>query len=207
MSKKEKRNYIELLDEDGWHLVPDVSCDSSTNKCYFSKKILLFILLSILFVPIFGFTYSSYVSSANTDGEVKVATWKFQINSSTTKLGIDLADTIIENNFSTTEVIPGTEGKIVLEVDFSTTKVATQYQIQLDSSETFVPSHLKFYSDSAMTEEFIGFSGEIPLQDIDQPILKTIYWKWDYTDDDETVEWSNQEITLGLLVIASQKLD
>lgn len=202
MSKKgfrKKAEYIDCLDENGWHLEKNTPSKKSPWK--------LICCLLLLVIPCISFTYSSYVTEAKGNPNIKVAPWKFSINSTgSTRLGIDLADTLISNNFSTTTVIPGTKGKITLEIDFSSTRVATIYQISLDSNHTFVPSALKFYSDAAMTTEFTGFQGDILLKDIDKPIRKDIYWQWEYTTVDETSTWTNKEIMLGLVAEARQKV-
>ena len=195
---RKKTEYIDCLDEDGWHI------EKSTPS---KKRSWRWLLCLLLLIPCISFTYSSYVTEAKGNPNMKVATWKFEINSTgSTKLNIDLADTIIANNFSTTTVIPGTKGKIALDIDFSSTKVATEYQILLDKNNTVVPSALKFYSDAAMTVEFTGFQGNILLKDIDKLVQKNIYWQWDYTSVDETNTWTNKEIKLGLVAQAKQKV-
>ena len=103
-------------------------------------------------------------------------------------------------------VIPGAEGEINLNIDFSTTKVATNYEIKLDPTSTIVPPNLKFYVDETKTQEFSSYIGTIALADIDKPINKKIYWQWSYTTEDETLDWSNKQITLALQAIASQKV-
>lgn len=194
-----KRGYIEYLDEDGWHLIPNTVEVKKNSK----KKILL---IPLFLMIIFSFTYSSFISSSNSSPKLRIATWNFKINSTTTKLGINLVDTIIDNGFSITKVIPGTKGKIPLNIDFSNTKVATNYVIAIDNANTLVPKNLKFYTDSAMTQEFTGFQGDVLLKNINEPVIKNIYWKWIYTTEDETVDWSNKDIKLGLIATATQKV-
>lgn len=208
MSKK-NIEYIEILTEDGWDYIPDT--ESSANKKRKSKLPIIFLIIVLLLllvsIPIYQITYSMYKNATQTDPEIKVATWNFKINSNgTSKLDIDLKDTVVANNFSDNMVIPGAEGVINLNIDFSSTKVATNYEIKLDPTSTIVPSNLKFYVDEAKTQEFSAYMGTIALIDIDKPINKKIYWQWSYTTEDETLDWSNKQITLGLQATASQKV-
>lgn len=199
MKRKGEVKHIELLDEDGSRFIPV----SSKNKLKRLYQFLVVVVIIFIF-SLFSFTYSEFVSTSHGNPKINVATWKFEINSGSTKLDIDLADTIIPNKFSDTIVIPGTKGKISLEIDFSSTKVATQYNISVDLASTFAPKNLKFYTDEAMTKEFSGFQGKVMLEDINKTIKKSIYWQWDYTLEDETIDWSNKEISLGLVATASQ---
>lgn len=209
MSKKGNK-YIDYLDENGWHLVPN---KVSRNKKKHSPRngwkilsLLLIMILSILSLP-YVTTYSRYFNKAGGDANIKVATWNFKVNSNTLEnININLADTLVENSYSNTSVIPGTKGIIRLNIDFSGTKVATSYTIAVDKSVTVIPDNLKFYSDSNMTKEFTDFSGNISLDDIDTIVTKNIYWKWYFTDVDETSDWANKNIVFSLQAEGRQLL-
>lgn len=200
---KKKLWYVDLLTEKGWKKIP-----RNPRK---TRRILLFclglLLLTFSFLLPFSYTYSSYSSNANSTSNISIAPWKFKINAVTDKeISIDLADTITENDYSMTSVIPGTKGEIPLEIDFSGTKVAVDYMISLNQEEVVLPEHLKLYTDSSRTEEFQDIHGSILLDQIDQSVLKTIYWEWEYTTDDETNLWANKEIKLGLTIDLAQKI-
>lgn len=209
MSKKGNK-YIDYLDENGWHLVPN---RVSRNKKKHSPRngwkilsLLLIMILSILSLP-YVTTYSRYFNKAGGDANIKVATWNFKVNSNTLEnININLADTLVENSYSNTSVIPGTKGIIRLNIDFSGTKVATSYTIAVDKSVTVIPDNLKFYSDSNMTKEFTDFSGNVSLDDIDTIVTKNIYWKWYFTDVDETSDWANKNIVFSLQAEGRQLL-
>lgn len=209
MSKKGNK-YIDYLDENGWHLVPN---KVSRNKKKHSPRngwkilsLLLIMILSILSLP-YVTTYSRYFNKAGGDANIKVATWNFKVNSNTLEnININLADTLVENSYSNTSVIPGTKGIIRLNIDFSGTKVATSYTIVVDKSVTVIPDNLKFYSDSNMTKEFTDFSGNVSLDDIDTIVTKNIYWKWYFTDVDETSDWANKNIVFSLQAEGRQLL-
>lgn len=205
--------YVEFLDNDGWHKEIDDSMDDNVvtkltinKKNYLKTKILLkasltFLVLMIIIIP---FTYSRFFASSSAAAtSVKVATWSFKVDDNTTNYEIDLSDTILENDFSNTKVVPGTEGMFRFKIDFTGSKLATAYNISIDDSNTVLPDNLKFYEDDSYTTLFTGYSGVVTLDNINTALFKTIYWKWEYTDDDES-SWANQNIKLALIAEANQ---
>ena len=202
MSRKgirEKLGYVELLDLNGTHWI--VANRKSRKKTVFFLGIGCFVFF-LLLIPL---TYSSYVSNSASHSSIKVAPWRYRLNGiGSDVVTFDLKDTIIDNDFSMTSVVPGTKGKIALEFDFSGTKVAVSYQISLASSNS--PNHLKLYSDEEMTQEFTSIKNDILLKNIDKKIVENIYWKWDYTTDDETETWTNRDISVSFSVLAMQKV-
>lgn len=205
-----RKDYIELLTENGYRSLP---IRSSQNKIRVRKRRLKkrwvflgvgFILL-VLTVP-FTYTYSSYISDSSGDPNIKIAPWKYRINASNDQeLVIDLADTITDNNYSMTTVIPGTRGAIPLEIDFSDSKVASDYVITLDRSNYVLPDNLKLYADEDRTIEFQEISGSVLLDD--PVVTRYIYWEWKYTEVDETAEWTNRELQVGFTIDLKQKIE
>lgn len=205
-----RKDYIELLTENGYRSLP---IRSSQNKIRVRKRRLKkrwvflgvgFILL-VLTVP-FTYTYSSYISDSSGDPNIKIAPWKYRINASNDQeLVIDLADTITDNNYSMTTVIPGTRGAIPLEIDFSDSKVASDYVITLDRSNYVLPDNLKLYADENRTIEFQEISGSVLLDD--PVVTRYIYWEWKYTEVDETAEWTNRELQVGFTIDLKQKIE
>ena len=203
MSKKklrEKLGYVELLDFDGSHWIVANRTKRKRRRFIFLFCCFLFLLL---FVPV---TYSKYISNLKTDSDIKVAPWKYRLNDINTDLvTVALEDTIIDNDFNVSSVVPGAEGKIPLKLDFSGTKVAVSYQISLVASH--VPENLKFYTDAEMTKEFQTIQGDILLKDIDSVVVENVYWKWQYSEDDETQTWTNQDISASFHVSVEQKVE
>lgn len=205
-----RKDYIELLTENGYRSLP---IRSSQNKIRVRKRRLKkrwvflgvgFILL-VLTVP-FTYTYSSYISDSSGDPNIKIAPWKYRINASNDQeLVINLADTITDNNYSMTTVIPGTRGAIPLEIDFSDSKVASDYVITLDRSNYVLPDNLKLYADENRTIEFQEISGSVLLDD--PVVTRYIYWEWKYTEVDETAEWTNRELQVGFTIDLKQKIE
>ena len=169
---------------------------------FFLKTILGFLIVFVVIVP---FTYARYTSTTTDNNSLKVATWSFKIGDSSTAYNIDLANTLTENDYSSTKVVPGTCGIIQFSIDFRTTKVDTTYRISIDSLNTHIPANLRLYEDSEYTKEFQEYTGNVTLNNISTTLLKRIYWKWDFTNDDET-SWANQQITLTLKAEAQQNV-
>lgn len=171
--------------------------------------ILMVLILMLSFITLLAGdvveTNAKYISSANSKTEIKVATWDFKINNQTTDtLDVNLKETIDENNiYSTKEVIPGTNGMIPINIDCTNTKVALDYEIKLNAEQ--VPTNLKFYTDDTYTTEYQNVSGFIGLDDI-KTKDHNIYWKWDFTEDDETTDWSNKNIVVNIKITASQRI-
>ena len=44
-------------------------------------------------------------------------------------------------------------------------------------------------------------------KNIDKKIVENIYWKWDYTEENETESWTNQDIKISLKATAEQKIE
>ena len=150
-------------------------------------------------------THSKYISSANSNTEIKVATWDFKLNgTNASSIDINLKDTLAAtNSYSSTTVIPGTYGVIELDIDASNSKVALDYIINLTANQ--VPENLKFYSDSTHTTEFTGITGFMGVADT-KKIKHNIYWKWDFVQEDESGDWGNTNIIVTIDVDATQRI-
>lgn len=174
-------------------------------KGFFKKWFFVF-AFPLLFIPLFLGSYAYYTSTSEMNSGIKIATWRFTLNDSKeSSLTVDLASTITDNPYSMESVVPGTRGTIPLELDFTGSKVAGDYEITLDEENTNLPSNLKLYTNESKTELFTSYIGSVLLEDIDTPVIKEIYWEWEYTEEDETQEWSGKEIRLTLKASALQK--
>lgn len=176
------------------------------------KKYILtlsFLLISTLFISIINVkeTSSRYISSSKSTNTIKIAPWKVNINDEiNSTIELDLKSTVVPNGFSISEIIPGSEGVIPIRIDTTETKVAVNYEISIDYNETLVPKNLKFYTDSTYKTTFTTITGIIP---INQTKIYTvnIYWKWNYTEEDETDEWTNKNIKTKINIIAKQAIE
>lgn len=194
-TSKDNKNYIEVLGEEGWYkekLSLDKEIDK--NKAFFFKSALILILLLLIIIPFNITTYSKYSSEVNSNDSLRTAKWMFNVNGKTDNVSINLENTI---NNGYRKVVPGSSGRIDLSIDFSGSEVASKYIINVDSS--VLPSNLKLYTDSNYVEEFKNITSNVGLDNINEVLCTTIYWKWNYTLEDETV-WMDKDISLILKV-------
>ena len=110
---------------------------------------------------------------------------------------------VLSHKYSTTKIVPGTTGIIPINIDCTNSKVALDYIIELNKES--VPSNLKFYTDDTYTTEYTTINSFVGLND-NKVIDHNIYWKWEFTEDDETTEWSNKNIIVSVNVTASQRI-
>ena len=172
------------------------------KKILFISVIFLFLLLVIL-IPNSGAIFKSNIPSS-----INISTAKFIIklnNSTSNNQTINLNDTLIENNYSNDEVVPGTKGKIDLELDFSETEVSVNYLISL--SRTNLPANLKFYSDETMNNEITSISGTHLFED-SSIINKSIYWSWNAINNSESNAndslYMNSDLSVLISTVISQ---
>ena len=119
---------------------------------------------------------------------------------------LDLKDTLlIENAFSGTQIIPGTKGKIILQLDFSDVEVASNYTISIDTEQTKIPNNMKLYTDENNQVSFSLYRETVELGE--QIKEREIYWSWEYTTADETEEWMNKEIKIFLNILVEQRVN
>ena len=194
-TSKDNKNYIEVLGEEGWYK-KELSLDKGIdkNKAFFFKSALILILLLLIIIPFNITTYSEYSSEVNSNDSLRTAKWMFNVNGKTDNVSINLENTI---NNGYRKVVPGSSGRIDLSIDFSGSEVASKYIINVDSS--VLPSNLKLYTDSNYVEEFNNITSNVGLDNINEVLCTTIYWKWNYTLEDETV-WMDKDISLILKV-------
>lgn len=169
-------------------------------------KLIYLYYVIIIFLFVMGITFSKYISTISSETQINASLFSFKVGEASEgeSVEIDLKDTIT-NSIEGEEknIIPGSEGKIDLEIDFSDMQVATNYTITVDTDNTSMPSNLKLYTNLACTVEFNGASGTSTLDT--EAKTQTIYWKWKYTTEDETTEWMGKDIKLTLKINVEQR--
>ena len=183
--------------------------------------IILIALLLITAIAFSMYAYAKYKTTLKGNGTAQVAKWSFKVNGQTQTIpDIDLATTMKKvNNVAENKIAPGTEGSFDLNLDATGSEVAVDYNIKLAITEK--PTNLKFYLDNtyeteiAETEGTLNVSGSIPLETINKPITKTIYWKWPYqtgttenevreNDKTDTID-SAKKVTMTITVTGTQR--
>lgn len=161
-------------------------------------------MIIILFCVVY--TFSRYVSTAQVSINADIAPFRFKITQDSNNIELDLKDTILSGNaFSSTQVIPGTKGKIPLQLDFSDVDVTTNYIISVDTEKTKMPNNMKLYADENNQVSFSQYSETTELGE--QIKEREIYWTWEYTTADETEEWMNKEIKIFFNIQVEQRVN
>ena len=152
------------------------------------------------------YTFSRYVSIAQLSIKTNIAPFRFKVGQNSDTIELDLKDTLLtENAFSGTQIIPGTKGKIILQLDFSDVEVASNYTISIDTEQTKMPNNMKLYTDENNQVSFSLYRETIELGE--QIKEREIYWTWEYTTADETQEWMNKEIKIFFNVQVEQRIN
>ena len=187
-----------------------------------NKPVIILLALLLITAIVFSmYAYAKYKTTLTGNGTATVAKWSFKVNGQTQTIpDIDLATTMKKvNNVAENKIAPGTEGSFDLNLDATGSEVAVDYNIKLAITEK--PTNLKFYLDNtyeteiAETEGTLNVSGSIPLETINTPITKTIYWKWPYqtgttenevkeNDKTDTID-SAKKVTMTITVTGTQR--
>ena len=219
-------------------LSSEIYTDRTRRKNILVVSICTIILILLVASPVYLISFAKYTSDGNSSTPINIAKWKvaMKINNSeiyssnnTTSLPfeINLKDTIIANNYSMTKVVPGTKGKIQINLDFSGTEVNAEYAVIIALPgllQNSVPPNLKFYKDANCTvpypnvienaeyQKYLnGTSTFTPeyttalMAEFNAEKVSTIYWKWNFTDDNEN-NYQDNYFLMPALVTARQKV-
>ena len=166
--------------------------------------IIYYIIMLILFCAVY--TFSRYVSIAQLSIKTDIAPFRVKIGQNSDTIELDLKDTLLTGNaFSDTQIIPGTKGKIILQLDFSDVEVASNYTISIDTEQTKIPNNMKLYTDENNQVSFSLYRETVELGE--QIKEREIYWTWEYTTADETEEWMNKEIKIFFNIQVEQRVN
>ena len=181
-----------------------------------NKSVLILALALILAIILSIYAYSKYTSSYKGSSTSTVAKWSFKVNGhSNEEIGdIDFVQTIEnQNNVVEKKLAPGTQGKFELTLDGTGSEVAIDYKIALTITEK--PRNLKIYEDSEYKNEVteqngeFNITGSIPLEEVNTPLTKPVYWKWTYetgtTNDKIDAEDSKKSVTMAIKVTGTQR--
>lgn len=166
------------------------------------KLIFLYYAIAIILL-IQGITFSQYIMTATAESKIKTSKFSFKITDELSNVELNLSDTITANLYSSDKIVPGSNGVLQLEMDFSDIETATNYTISLDTENTNIPENMKLYTDSAYSIAFSGYTGITELGS--EKVTRNIYWKWNYTTADETESWMGKEIKVELNILAEQR--
>lgn len=167
--------------------------------------LMLLVFAAILLIPN---SISRYKRDKSGAGNIEVAKFLFQLNSSSNLTqSINLKNTITTNNYCDDFVAPGTTGDIQLVLDFTNVDVSTDYTITLGTYD--LPTNLRLYSDSSFTNEFTSISGTFLINGTSQ-VTQHIYWRWSFGTDSASDTndnlYMNHNLSVPVVVTASQKI-
>lgn len=186
-----------------------------------TRLVVLVLFLAIVTAVIISGTFAKYTSSKSGAGSVTVAKWAVILKANgeefTDNKTFTLADATVNNKVADKKIAPGTDGSFSLAIDATGSEVAIHYVVEV-SSLANVPTNLKFYKDSGMTEELtvnnnaFTISGDIALDDVATEVAVPIYWKWAYETDPiatgdpaDTTDGKNaKEMTFNVKLTATQ---
>jgi hypothetical protein len=219
-------------------LSSEIYTDRTRRKNILVVSICTIILILLVVSPVYLISFAKYTSDGKSSTPINIAKWKvaMKINNSeiysshntiSLPFEINLKDTIIANNYSMTKVVPGTKGKIQINLDFSGTEVNAEYAVIIALPgllQNSVPPNLKFYKDANCTvpypnvienaeyQKYLnGTSTFTPeyttalMAEFNAEKVSTIYWKWNFTDDNEN-NYQDNYFLMPALVTARQKV-
>lgn len=219
-------------------LSSEIYTDRTRRKNILVVSICTIILILLVVSPVYLISFAKYTSDGKSSTPINIAKWKvaMKINNSeiysshntiSLPFEINLKDTIIANNYSMTKVVPGTKGKIQINIDFSGTEVNAEYAVIIALPgllQNSVPPNLKFYKDANCTvpypnvienaeyQKYLnGTSTFTPeyttalMAEFNAEKVSTIYWKWNFTDDNEN-NYQDNYFLMPALVTARQKV-
>lgn len=183
---------------------------SEEMKKFNFKIILLSMILIAFTLVVFDVpqSVSRFINGKNGGNTLNVADFRPKLNGSTNlSQSIDLASTITTNNYSDNLVAPGTNGDIVLTLDFSNVDVTTDYVISVGTTD--LPTNLILYSDSSYTTVLTSISDTFQIGGSTTHV-KHIYWKWEYLTDASSNTndnlYMNHSLSVPVTVTTTQRV-
>ena len=174
------------------------------DKTIFVIAIILFALAVGLFVG----AYARFQTVVEGTGTLQTANWAFAVNGSSTTFTVDLASGTTYNTINrvvsgeTVKVIqPGSYGSFDLVLSAAGSEVPVTYNAVFGGLSGSVPANLALYSDSSYTTSLANVSGQVIAAGGQATV--TIYWKWLYTETDET-SYAGQSLSLPITITGYQ---
>ena len=168
-------------------------------------------------------TFAKFTSQASGSTTVKVATWEFTLNGTkqSEEFAINLGatvDTVDGNTDNEVDlgddlnvIAPGTKGSFSIEL-VNNSQVSASYAVSFayeDASNA--PANLKFCATengtySTLADLGTALDGTLKYKNDannDDQTTITVYWKWEFTDTDET-SYAGNEIVINATIDLTQ---
>lgn len=176
----------------------------NNEKTIFIVAVILFAMAVGLFVG----AYARFQTTVTGTGTLTTATWSFQVNGSTSSFDVDLASGTVYNTIAVTvgnetinKIQPGSYGSFDLVLSAEGSEVPVTYNAKFGALVGDVPENLALYSDDTYTTTLANVSGDVIAAGSTKTV--TIYWKWLYTETDET-EFSGKTLNLPITITGYQ---
>lgn len=195
--------------------------EKNSNKSANNRLLLwiLVILLLALGALAASFAWTKYINSSVKNATVQIAKFHFELknlnneSSATVQSGVvNFPFTRTDNNTNVANGIigPNTYGVIEMIIDSTDTEVSYRYDLNLTINNC--PTNLKFYRDSAYTDEIdavrtsqtendvttkvttILISKFVPVAEADAEHTEYVYWKWNYETGADTAQVNSNDI-------------
>ena len=174
------------------------------DRTIFVVAVILFALAVGLFVG----AYARFQTEVTGTGRLITADWAFTVNGSSTTFEVDLASGTVYNTVSVDvggetvrKIQPGSYGSFNLTLSAAGSDVPVTYNAVFGGLGNEAPANLALYSDSGYSTSLANISGAvIPAG---ESATVTIYWKWLYTDTNETT-YAGQTLELPITITGYQ---
>lgn len=144
-----------------------------------NKRIAILVVLSLIFLAVFGaaYTYGLFHSEIGDELELDVADWNIKINNTNVTNGVTEQFTITDihfggdSNVRSGKLAPGTSGYFTLAIDPTDTQVSVRYEILIDQesfgNENIKVTSLQLVSGNSTFQRISDsrYVGVIPLSD------------------------------------------
>ena len=168
----------------------------------------IFIAAAIMFACAIGLCVGAFARIQTVVGgsaTLKTADWSFMVIGGTSDFSVNLADGTAYNLVEVDgekRIQPGSYGVFPLVLSAVGSDVDVTYNANFGGlSGDKIPTNLALYSDDQYTKPLANVSGDVITAGKQKTV--NIYWKWLYTEDDET-EFAGQTLTLPVTVTGYQ---
>lgn len=168
----------------------------------------IFIAAAIMFacaIGLFVGAFARFQTVVGGSATLKTADWSFMVNGGTSDFSVNLADGTAYNLVEVDgekRIQPGSYGVFALVLSAVGSDVDVTYNANFGGlSGDKVPANLALYSDDQYTKPLANVSGDVITAGQQKTV--NIYWKWLYTETDET-EFAGQTLTLPVTVTGYQ---
>lgn len=167
-----------------------------TNK---SAVLLLVLLVLVVVTAMYvASTYAKYTGEVTGNGTATVAKWNFATDNTNANFVVDWTESYDASTLVDGKIAPGTSGSFDFELK-NTSETGVDFTVSF-GTVTGLPKNLKFYKDSAHTQEITLGTTEIKGQlatNQTEAFKVPVYWAWEYYTSDANDALDTTDGTAG----------